>query len=431
MSEEKKTIRSETKSESSLEQFLKFLNTCSGKTPEEKLHTMANHRIKKMKLSIQYKKIKIKSSTFYILNYNQLTSPFDPMACVCRSLLLGHNSAGFYPIARSYDRFPDYHENKTVADQMMKLMKKQKFHRAYEKVDGSIMMVTWLEDLGWVCMSRSTMGTGTVGRLKITFGELLADLLHGDINEVFTKHKVDRAYTWIFEVYHPDGNHVITRYPEKFACLLDGRTLTGTYADISVLDSLAEKLRVRRPRLLAESVSIEEMQNKLSILYKDNPLFEGAVLAYDIPSEITSTTNRIMIKMKHPSYYIFHKHMENGRGPCLTIPDVALRLNFMGSLEDEIKAQKCTEEEIVAIRKILSVEEQLLLTIKKLCSDCFETKNQKDYSRKIDDFPLKKFLFKARSMDPDTHEIMYQQVISQWNENYETVIDVIKKIMSI
>ena len=347
-----------------LPEFLLFLNHCKGNTPDEKLATMTKSQVAGKLLNIKYNKDTVENQTLYILNYDQINSPpFNKYTDVCRSLLLGINKSNmFYVIARSYDRFPDFNENKAVSEKLLKSIGgfKAKFHRVCEKKDGSIMMASCLQidekKSMWICMTRGKiMGTGTVGHQKITFAELFQKFLGGDINDVFEKAEINKKYTLIFEIRDPDGgNHVITRYDTGFLCLLDVRQSSGEFLNSHDVDLIATKLNVQRPVKIGENMTISQVQSSLDKIYQTNPLYEGAVLIYEFENGL-----RYMMKLKHPNYHVFHNHMKNGRGPNLTHPDVALRLHVCGYLETEMKNQQVTEEETDEINRIIIANETL------------------------------------------------------------------------
>lgn len=419
-----------------LPEFLSFLNSCEGNTPDEKLATMAKHRISGKPLYIKYSKDTIGKQTFYILNYDQINSPpFNIYTDVCRSLLLGIDFNNlFYVAGRSYDRFPDFNENKVACDKLLKSIggHTAKFHRVCEKKDGSIMMAVCLpmndNKFTWTCMSRGKlMGTGSVGRRKITFGELFEKMLGGDINTILENANINKTYTLIFEIRDPEGgNHVITRYDDGFLCLLDVRKSSGEYLDSANVDLIATKLNVQRPTQLGENMTIAEVQSLLQKIYIKNPMYEGAVLIYEFENGM-----RYMMKLKHPNYYIFHQHMKNGRGPNLTHPHVALLLHVTNYLEIEMKNQNVTMEEITQINKIISTKQTLFDETLKWCLHSLKVKDHKQLAKEIATFPLRNFVFIARKTNLTNIKDFLDYVNNLWNESYETIIiHEIKKILA-
>jgi hypothetical protein len=404
--------------------FLSFLNSCSGSNPLEKLKTMANHPVGKKKLSIKFTYSEHNKETLYILNYDQIHSPeFDPYANVCRSLPLCYDEKMFVPIGRSYDRFPDYDENRRIADLMLTSLDKLKTKfDAREKKDGSIIHALWFKS-SWIIMTKGTFGTGTVGKLPITFGELFEKYLGGNVNDVFAKTEIDKSYTWIFEIYDPTGNHVISR-SEPFLCLLDARKISGEYADSKILDEVSEKLKVSRPKLLGENITIPEIQEKLNDMYKTDPLSEGAVLTYT-----DENNTRHMLKVKPPAYHVFHKYMMSTRGPNLTISDVALRLYFVNYLETEMKAQNVTEDEKKKIDNIIRIYNSLMSQTKNLCKRAFSITKPKAFAIEVGTFPFAKYIFQAKKK-AESAEDMYNLVHKMIHESDDIIIDVVKSKLS-
>jgi hypothetical protein len=418
-----------------LTNLLDTINKFDG-TPEEKLQKLSKYEVKKEKfLNIQVKPDVIDGHKVYILNYDQTKSPsFHPLVIPCRSLVLSYDfkKEEFYPVSRSYDRFPDCFEDKFIAEQILNILperKNTKFHRVFEKKDGSIIMIFWHSLSGkWVLMTRATLGTGTIGRTNVTFRESFEKQLGHFIekfDELLNNKEDNKQFTFIFETYIPDGNHVVTRYPSPFICLLDARKLAGEYASEKFLDDCANALKVERPEVLLRNATMTDVKKYLEKKREIHPLFEGAVAHYDLPNG-----NRIMFKIKDSWYYIFHNNMYQSRGPKLTNPSVTIRLYVTNALDAEKKAQKTTDEEEKTINTIIEAYTKLKSEYEDLGNKAFEVKNQKDVAKLLGDHPLKNAIFIAKR-NSKTSETFLEQLKTLWMQHLDKVIDTIEKFLEV
>lgn len=250
-----------------------------------------------------------------ILNYDQIESrpKSHPIVRECRGLVMEMGS--WNVVARSFRRFFNWGE-------MVEEMDDFNFSsfRVDEKVDGSLALL-YHYDGEWRFNTRGSFGDGEVERSGITWREIaLQATKRQTINDIGIG--LNSEYTYVFELVSP-YNQVVRYYDACELYLLSAfHNQTGEEMLDSGLNSAALAVGCHRP-IRYPFRSIDEIINALRIWEKEDPTFEGVVMADD---------NGVRYKIKNPAYLSLHKM--RGEGENLYNPKHQLPIILAGELDE-------------------------------------------------------------------------------------------------
>jgi hypothetical protein len=329
---------------------------------------------------------------YYIFNYHQINTPKKGIGLIARQLIMIINDANLFEVvSRSFDRFPDQMEDFHWSH--AEIAKSATKYKAIEKLDGSLIAMFYHNEKVHIA-TKSTLGFGSMHTDK-SWRDIFTEI-SGIILGSKDTTNVDLAllanYTFIFEIYCAEANHVITRYDKPYVGLLAGRKITGEYLNDEELDHIAKSFpNVTRPTLWMDECTLDELRIRLNKYGEDiDPRFEGVVaMSHD------KDGNLIRIKMKPCTYYKLHGKMSQGIGPKLTDPYVVMILHKTSKLDEELFAQKSSDDIRESAQNIINKFNGFLDSLRKIALEYTEMSN-KDFAFHVKDIEWKDLLFRAK-----------------------------------
>lgn len=313
-----------------------------------------------------------KYPNLYVLNYSQIDSHkyrTHPVVCECRSLLVERSQNNWRLLSRSFDRFFNWGEVEYNGD-VTKL-------RAYEKIDGSLVSVSYYEG-EWLYRTKSMLMPAENMRMATgrSWKELIESCIIGPFNL--------KDHTYIFEIVSRD-NRVVTKYDNDTAYLLAVRNNeSGEY--LSNIDygrelKLLQKTssRIQMPRIF-EFNTIEKCLESVNELPN---LEEGYVMV--------DHNNVPVIKLKSLAYVAAHRL----RGECTPTPKRIVEMIRINEVDEYLSI---FPEDSEMFGKWITAREHIEREFKKYNSHFSEIQDQKAFAQSVlADCPhLQGFLFTAR-----------------------------------
>lgn len=178
--------------------------------------------IKELHQLVEQKYINVQkhpTAEFYIYNYSQTTQFegfWNEYTLMCRGLIL--NDKGDV-IARPFPKFFNYEE-------MDSAQIPNETFEVYEKMDGSLGILYWLDDEPFIA---------TRGAFSSEQAVWASEFLHQNYAHLFTK--LNRNYTYLFEIIYPE-NRIVVNYGETKELVLLAIIETATGRDINLSENV-------------------------------------------------------------------------------------------------------------------------------------------------------------------------------------------------
>tara|TARA_Y100000310_G_scaffold110424_1_gene108822 strand:+ start:608 stop:1720 length:1113 start_codon:yes stop_codon:yes gene_type:complete len=252
------------------------------------------HTLESLKDQLGIKHIEHPELPLVKLNYDQIESPkTHPLVRECRSLTLEKDT--WKLVARSFPRFFNWGE---VIDEQGDFNFDD--FQVQSKEDGSLISVYWYRG-EWHANTRGSFGLQEVQFTEYTWQDLVAQALKvKDLQAV--ESVLPKTLTYVFELATP-YNKVVRTYPDSRMYLLTAFDHDGDEIGKDVnIDDIAKYINAHRPEVFSFT-SIEQIQNYLDTMIKDDPTFEGVV--------IRDNENRRW-KIKNPGYLSLHRMRGEG-----------------------------------------------------------------------------------------------------------------------
>lgn len=312
-----------------------------------------------------------------VLNYNQIDSPkHDPIVKECRALILSYPD--FNILSRSFDRFFNYGEDQNTKDfDVSKSI-------VYEKLDGTLINL-YYDEKTWHFATRKMAfaeGYNTFG--SSTYQSMCLQALNDmDIDFYEFTSKLNKDFTYIFEITSPK-NRVVKHYHEtKLTHLATRNKLTGDYVD-EVLEGFPVP--------------------KIYKLDADN-IFESLKELPAMDEGYVCAIGSWRIKIKNPSYLAISNLRENAIISEKRICYLVVQNDF------EEYLGYFPEDEHLFIPYIDKYE-SIMLDIKTLWDEVKGIEDQKEFAMKVKDKPYGFVLFQLRK-NPD---LTISDILSNMND---------------
>jgi RNA ligase len=200
----------------------------------------------------------------------QYEAKWDEITLACRGLIL--NGRGNI-VARPFEKFFNYEEFESgkIPDEEFEV---------YEKMDGSLGILYWLENEPQIASRGSFMSEQAIWA---------TDFLHKNHTSAFSK--LNKNYTYLFEIIYPE-NRIVVDYEGKNDLVLLGIIENQTGKDLPLETDLGFSV--------VKSYAGLKTYNALKKYDKDN--FEGFVLKY---------SSGLRVKIKLEEYIRLHKILTN------------------------------------------------------------------------------------------------------------------------
>lgn len=319
-----------------------------------------------------------------VLNYNQIDSPKNhPIVKECRSLVVNQEGGSYSVVSRSFDRFFNQGENGDEFD----LSKVELF----EKVDGSLVSVFYVESYGWLYRTKSMiMPSLSVQGWDRTWEDLIETCL-----DWVNISGLDKSFTYIFEVVGRE-NRVVVNYKEDKSYLLAVRNnKTGAYSeDVTGQFNTPRKYTFNSTKECLES--LKELPN----------LEEGYVGYID---------NVPVVKIKSPQYLAAHRL----RGEGLT-PRRIMEMVVINEWEEYLSV---FPEDRCYFDKYLNAWSRLEEVIIHAWMDNESCLEQKHFALNIKDLFYSGVLFQTRSSGRDPLKVLHSQKESFKLKLLETAVE--------
>lgn len=213
------------------------------------------------------------TAELYIYNYSQTTQFegfWNEITLMCRGLIL--NEKGEI-IARPFPKFFNYEE-------LQPSQIPNESFEVYEKADGSLGILYWLEDKPFIASRGSFSSEQAIWA---------SDFLHKNYAHLFTK--LNRNYTYLFEIIYPE-NRIVVDYGQTKALFLLAIIENSTGQDID----LSENVGFKTVRKFDGLTDYQQLKNY------DATNFEGFVLKFK---------SGFRLKVKLEEYIRLHRIITN------------------------------------------------------------------------------------------------------------------------
>ncbi|OCA80571.1 hypothetical protein BBH99_00265 [Chryseobacterium contaminans] len=249
--------------------------------------------IKKLKESIKDSNITIEkhhSEDLYIFGYykhplSKTKSLWNQYSIMCRGLIL--NGEGEI-IERAFDKFWTFRNH--ITENVVQLSENRIVNlpeskpKIYEKLDGTMGILYWVNGIPYIATQRS------FSSLKARKGsEIIQEKYYSEAK------KLDRQYSYIFEVLYPEASLVVD-YQDREDLVLIGVIDKNTGRSIENISEFGFKTKKDLTDQFENFSSLTEIED--ANIYG----LEGVVLEYD---------NSLRIKIKFPWYKEVHKELQN------------------------------------------------------------------------------------------------------------------------
>jgi len=214
------------------------------------------------------------ATDLFLLNYSkscQLNKVWNEVTTKCRGLII--NTFGTIK-ARPFEKFYNYEELEGLGITVPNLP-----FDAYEKMDGSLGIMYWLNDVPYL----ATRGSFTSEQCK--HGTEILHTKYKDIWDRFDKNK-----TYLFEIIYPEDKHCIVYGPEVDDIFLLAIIDTDTGLETDSIDNYRDVLSVTK-----HYDGIKDWKNIRNEFDGDNR--EGFVIRF---------SNGFRMKMKYEQYFKIH-----------------------------------------------------------------------------------------------------------------------------
>jgi len=327
--------------------------------------------------------IRINSYENYsVLNYSQVDSPkFHPIVGECRGLIIDTNN--WVPLCRPMNRFFNFGEDPRTSSFPFSQS------QVLEKLDGTQINIWWNPYLNiWNASTRSMAhAEGIVAQAKITFSTLVEIAKSGLINIEYPEHKLEKEFTYIFELTSP-YNRVVKPYQETKLTLLTIKNNDTGEELLSQVPEVAQELDVSLP----EKYPLKSMDDITRAVRELPALDEGYVCTVD-----KGNGKILRLKVKNPSYLAIAHMRDNGR----INENKIIQLVMLGN---EGEYLQYFPEDSHLVEPYSSARKQLLSNIKDNWESHKDIKNQKEFALAVKDKPYSGILFAMRKCNLSLQE---------------------------
>lgn len=238
----------------------------------------------------------------FCVTYDMIESTLsDPIVRECRGIIL--ESKTFQVVCRAFDKFFNAQESLGQID--LAKLKEQKEWVCLEKVDGSLIKLYWhpkLQTWRWAtnnCIDAydaPVFSSSTIQ--KRSFGHILSEMI--DIDEI-TKN-LDKSYTYIFELCHPDT--IVVLRVDKPSMTYLGRRHCETGKEILSIHDMDTFPNMERPKIYGTSEDGGRTVDDWVSHFLHRPASEGLVEGIVLVgwNSRDQTEPYVRVKVKTPSY---------------------------------------------------------------------------------------------------------------------------------
>lgn len=278
----------------------------------------------------------------YIYGYykhplSKIKSNWNKYSIMCRGLIL--NKEGEI-IERAFDKFWTFRNHITedlilLSENKMVSLPKSK-PKIYEKLDGTMGILYWVDDIPYIATQRSFSGLKAVKGSEIIQKKYYEEAL-----------KLNREYSYIFEVMYPETSLVVD-YGNVEDLVLIGVIDKKTGKSVEDISDFGFKVKKDLTNQFGEFENLTEIEEtNISNL-------EGVVLEYD---------NSLRIKIKFPWYKEVHKELQN-------IFNAEYQLTqSINKLKEYYKFEKTELSSLMIVDAIHSGDQDLAIFFNKLSID--------------------------------------------------------------